>query len=316
MKKQQTTNLSSLSSSLRPYLLSRGKSMTTVGIIERSVYAFSNWCDDERITPERASYQEILAYIKYLQQRGLKQRTVQMLLKHLDHYYEWLVNREIRQDKPTQGIQVRGVQRKFLYHIVAMKALEAVYEKIQGNSNFESGTYKLWEKQSHYSSKQHKVLFGLMIWQGLDSGEITRLRLADVKLREGKIYISGTRRSNERTLKLESIQLFDMLDYLQHVRPYYAQTNPNEKELFFITSMPGARTDNRMHGLMKRVSSIDSQLSSPKQIRASVITHWLKLYNLREVQYMAGHRYVSSTESYLVNDLEDLQADIDQYHPL
>ena len=53
-----------------------------------------------------------------------------------------------------------------------------------------------------------------------------------------------------------------------------------------------------------------------KQVRTSVITHWLKQYNLREVQYMAGHRYVSSTEAYLVNQIDDLQADIDKFHPI
>ena len=53
-----------------------------------------------------------------------------------------------------------------------------------------------------------------------------------------------------------------------------------------------------------------------KQVRVSVITYWLGMYNLREVQYMAGHKYVSSTESYVVNRLEDLQSDIDKYHPM
>ena len=40
------------------------------------------------------------------------------------------------------------------------------------------------------------------------------------------------------------------------------------------------------------------------------------MYNLREVQYMSGHKFVSSTEAYLVNDLEDLQEDIAKYHPI
>jgi integrase/recombinase XerD len=31
---------------------------------------------------------------------------------------------------------------------------------------------------------------------------------------------------------------------------------------------------------------------------------------------MAGHRYVSSTEAYLVNDMDDLQEDINKYHPI
>ena len=31
---------------------------------------------------------------------------------------------------------------------------------------------------------------------------------------------------------------------------------------------------------------------------------------------MAGHKYVSSTESYQQNDLEGLQEEIGKYHPL
>ncbi|MDD4673691.1 MAG: hypothetical protein PHI03_12220 [Bacteroidales bacterium] len=52
------------------------------------------------------------------------------------------------------------------------------------------------------------------------------------------------------------------------------------------------------------------------QIRVSVITSWLQHYNLREVQYMAGHKYVSSTERYRTDNLKDLQKELEKYHPL
>jgi len=68
--------------------------------------------------------------------------------------------------------------------------------------------------------------------------------------------------------------------------------------------------------LMERLKEQESQLKSSHQIRASVITHWLKQYNLREVQYMAGHKRVQSTESYQKNDTESLQLDIDRFHPM
>ena len=55
---------------------------------------------------------------------------------------------------------------------------------------------------------------------------------------------------------------------------------------------------------------------STKQIRASVITHWLSQYNIREVQYMAGHRYISSTERYQQDDLENLHELIESLHPI
>lgn len=58
------------------------------------------------------------------------------------------------------------------------------------------------------------------------------------------------------------------------------------------------------------------EIENLKQIRASVITYCVKNYNLREAQYFAGHRYVSSTENYLINDLESLQEEVNKYHPI
>jgi integrase/recombinase XerD len=52
------------------------------------------------------------------------------------------------------------------------------------------------------------------------------------------------------------------------------------------------------------------------QIRQSVITEWLKEKNLRTVQYMAGHRYISSTERYKTNNLEGLKDALNKFHPL
>ncbi|MBS9464409.1 hypothetical protein KIM67_18475, partial [Flagellimonas sp. 389] len=68
--------------------------------------------------------------------------------------------------------------------------------------------------------------------------------------------------------------------------------------------------------LLQKLRKKHREIESLKQMRASVITGWLKVYNLREVQYMAGHRYVSSTENYLINDLEDLQEEVNKYHPI
>jgi len=42
----------------------------------------------------------------------------------------------------------------------------------------------------------------------------------------------------------------------------------------------------------------------------------LKIYNLRQAEHLCGHRFVSSTEGYLVNDLDDLSEEIEKYHPI
>ena len=67
---------------------------------------------------------------------------------------------------------------------------------------------------------------------------------------------------------------------------------------------------------MQELHTQNKQVKCVKQIRASVITGWLKVYNLRKVQYFAGHRFVSSTENYLINNLEDLNEDNNKYHSI
>jgi integrase/recombinase XerD len=68
--------------------------------------------------------------------------------------------------------------------------------------------------------------------------------------------------------------------------------------------------------LVYALRRLNPKLINAQQIRQSVITIWLKTKDLRTTQYMAGHRYVSSTERYQVNQLDDLQDALNQFHPL
>ena len=71
-----------------------------------------------------------------------------------------------------------------------------------------------------------------------------------------------------------------------------------------------------LYHLFKAIQKINPDIRNAKQIRSSVITYWLKNHNLREVQYMAGHKYVSSTERYQLNNLDELQKNLEKFHPL
>lgn len=44
--------------------------------------------------------------------------------------------------------------------------------------------------------------------------------------------------------------------------------------------------------------------------------HWLKNYNLREVQYFAGHKFISSTEAYKLDYVDGLKNVLDRFHPM
>lgn len=40
------------------------------------------------------------------------------------------------------------------------------------------------------------------------------------------------------------------------------------------------------------------------------------MYNLRKVQYLAGHRYISSTEAYQLSEMQRLTEEVNKFHPL
>ncbi len=95
---------------------------------------------------------------------------------------------------------------------------------------------------------------------------------------------------------------------LQPLKPQAVQLD--EKEAAFTIAY------GKAGDLMQTIRKYAPQVKSVKQLRASVITHWLGKNNMREVQYMAGHKYVSSTELYQQTKLEDLQKDVNSFHPL
>ena len=188
-----------------------------------------------------------------------------------------------------------------MYHILVPHELHGLYHACNGDSP---------------SEKRKRVMLGLLVYQGLKTEELNRLTVDAVRLREGKIEVSGGRRSNGRVMQLESHQVMDLYDYTLTVRPELLSrlSRPNDSLLAIRTT--NGYISNLMNELMKKLKEINPNVLNAKQVRASVITKWLKMYNLREVQYLAGHRYISSTEWYLENEMEGLQEEVQQYHPL
>ena len=217
-------------------------------------------------------------------------------------------------DNPASNIEIKGIKRRKLHDTLNAKELEEVYKSYPSELVIKKNAPP--QKANQLARKRNKIILGLIIYQAIRSEELAALETTHLKLREGKIIVQGKRRSNERTLKLEGFQIIDLMDYINETRKALLQINQRETNFLFFSKNGGNHFSNVMTKLIASLKQHNNNVKDIKQIRASVITNWLQQYNLRQVQYMAGHRYVSSTEAYQANNITELQEEIFKHHPI
>ncbi|WP_425391695.1 tyrosine-type recombinase/integrase [Ekhidna sp.] len=295
--------------SFREYL--KSKAFTSKSIDRRMVVMrmFWKWLEKENLEAEEVSYNDLMMYMKYKSRKGATQRTIQAYMGIIKHFYEHLLREGKINVNPASDVEVKGVKRKMLYHILEPHELQSLYNQYPIDTPKEI---------------RNKVMLGLLVNQGVATAELSRMEVKDVDLRQGIIDVKGSRKSNGRKLKLEAHQVMEIYDYVMRVRAEIKEINPKRKyqerqeneNLFIGDGGNASNFSNYMTRLMVKVRKMNPSVLNAQQLRASVITKWLRMYNLREVQYLAGHRYISSTESFLENDLIGLKEEVQQFHPL
>lgn len=287
------------------YLKIRKYAASTIHSYQKQVAIFIKWCELQGQQPSSMDYKSCMMYLKYLHQKNISKRTINFTLGCVKSYFTYLIAEQIREDNPLATTMVKGKQKAVHYNLLDPETLEALYQ--QYPINYPNNSYR------YYVAKRDKILVGLMVYQGLATSDIKQLQTSSIDLQKGEITIPERKKSNSRILALKPWQILEFMEYLNEVRPYFL----NELQLQHNKLLFGkSKRLSLMNPIMKKLKKQHPKLTDYFQIRTSVITNWLKTHNLREVQYMAGHRYISSTEKYLQEDLENLQHIINVCHPI
>jgi site-specific recombinase XerD len=282
------------------YLESRNYSIKTIESYNKSLAIFLQWLNDENINDVNATYNDVMAFIKSRTDAGNSKEYVQKQLTVVRHYFNYLVRIKKVKDNITANINIKGIKRRLPHDLLSAEELEHMYHNypVQG-----------------IISKRNKVVLGLMVYQGLGTEDLGRLEEIHLKLAESKIYIPARRRSNNRTLDLLPEQVTLLEDYITKVRPLLLELTDKETHLLFTSWGSSERFSNMQSVILRNIKRYMPQVKTINQIRISVIAEWVKKQNLREAQYLAGHRYVSSTELYQQTNMDDLKKDVQAYHP-
>jgi integrase/recombinase XerD len=290
----------------KEYLQKESYSSSTIESYTKGAEIFIKWCKRNHTTPDLIDYKMFLKFIKYLQRKNTTKKTIKHKIGTIKIYFKYLISENYRIDNPIENINIKGVKRTINYNLLEADELEDLYYSYE-TENIKDSYHKL-------TAKRNKIIVGLLVYQGLNTSELIKLEIEDLQLYKGKIYIKSGARSNSRTLDLKPWQVMEFLEYVKEIREEIITRKSLETNRIFIPN--NARLGNTVLAIMKKLKSYNQKVNNIHQIRASVITNWLKKYNLRQVQVLAGHRYISSTERYLQDDLESLHEVVNNFHPI
>ena len=112
----------------KQYLTAKGYSTETVKTILKGIVKFIEWLQEQNIELENISYNDITAFIKLGQQRGVKTRTAQLTANYIKHYLNYLVDAEIITHNPALALKMKNVKRKTVYNVLSPDELETIYK--------------------------------------------------------------------------------------------------------------------------------------------------------------------------------------------
>jgi len=290
----------------KDYRQKSGYAEKTIKVQDSHVNHFKDWGIMQGINPENISYSEALKFIDHERSRNISSASIIRSINSVKIYFDYLIETKAIKQNIIRQIRLRNEGKKVLPELLTTVQLEAIY--------LDFSNAPQWIHRTAPAKILHQrniVILGLLVYQGLNSGEVGKMETNHINLSEGKIFVPSTRKSNARTLKLQANQILPIKTYLEEIRPKLMEHQ--EPSTYLFTTK---KHSDMICKIVEQAKKNHPAIIDSRQIRTAVIMNWLKSNNIRQVQYMAGHKSIRSTEAYRNQDLMDLTRQLELFHPL
>lgn len=279
---------------------------------------------------ENVEYKHLLDFVQHEKSRGMCVRTLKVSIGSISQYFEYLKSKSYKEDSrifnPARTLRIKGAARTVIENPLKYDELEKLYHSYKElKKDYPTALKNIpahIKEKSILVHQRNTIIVGLLVYQALTVGELERLNVEDINLTEGTVYIAGSSKSNNRTLKLHTGQVLPLYSYLHggtreklKAMPPVGASSTYRQEEQYQNSLLVGKMYGAMRLLLEQLKGINPQIKTAHHIRASVILVWLRQYNKRQVQYMAGHKYIDSTEKYAVQEMDTLTDALTKYHP-
>jgi integrase/recombinase XerD len=162
-------------------------------------------------------------------------------------------------------------------------------------------------------SRRDRCILELFYATGIRSQELRTITVDDYNCTEGTLLIHG-KGSKDRIVPVGWWMVTFLDEYLQYVRPLLVRT---KTDLMFISKGGSALQRNVVGYIVtKYAKKAGLDTITPHTLRHACATHLLQNgADIRYVQELLGHAYLSSTQIYTKVDISYLKKAHAQYHP-
>jgi integrase/recombinase XerD len=263
---------------------------------------FVAWLEKENLTLTECSYADVLGFLREQQQANFSIANQNTHLRAIRHLYEGMMMQDKARYNPVANLHVKGHVYRLPHNLLSSEQLQKIYDS--------------YKPQTDYQIR-NKAMLGLYINQGLMRAEMSNLEVSDINLVKGTVRIRKSIKLGERILPLAAHQVLTLQEYIYKIRPQLLKQSEHEKgNRLFFTYASGQTVNEALRKLLYDLQKKNTELTSMHQIRSSVIANWIKEKQIREVQYMAGHTHLRSTQRYRDLNMQDLQESLNEHHPL
>ena len=301
--------------SFKAYITNKNRNSRTVHRKDREVKRYQHWLDWRGIDIKESRYDDVMSFIGWMQAQEMTIHQINRMMQAISDYYDYL-----ELDNPAYKVRVRGFIQTTPGPQFSAEQLDEIYDCYE----IDLGS---WGYQFH----SNKVILGLMIYQGLELSSLLHLRLQDVDLVKGRIFMRAHNTRQERFIPLKAHQILQLSEYIEkrpeiiaewlRIRKYLTA---EEKIITDRLFSPQCERYGRIHGQYKQLSKdVKTQALEKLGYTIRKLTHlrqsrygvWIEEVGIRKAQYYAGLRSATSIERYKKKDLKGLKRAVKKYHP-
>ena len=290
---------------IRYLQVGRRYSPQTVRLYEEAVTEFYAFLEEETVTPEAMTPQNIRSYIAYGLDTGHSARTMNLKLSALSTWCNWLLRQDLLESNPVKKVP-RPKEARKLPQFYTEKAID---------NYFDESRRRVEEHPDDFSLLRDRMIMVILYATGMRRAELCGLNIGDFDPGRQLFRVTG-QGDKQREIPVPALICQEILLYLEKLREAYPD-NPQGR--FFLTDRGSplylAFVDNLVKKELSGLEGFTGK-KSPHVLRHSLATHLLNRgADLTSIKEILGHSSLAATQVYTHNSFEQLKKTYLTAHP-